>query len=109
MIWPLFNGSFEPQEHIRSYIHQWDVDSVPSQHSLNLFIHSLGTIPRAWYLHEELQHHTPYWQFLQAQFYHDFSFQGKSLEVIVALQIIKDIFFLFKIIVQDLFFYLSLP
>jgi hypothetical protein len=46
-----------------------------------------------WYVHEETRRQTTCWKILQSQFFHDFSFSGKSSEITVVLQQIKKMFF----------------
>jgi hypothetical protein len=88
-----YDGSSDPKEHVVHCIKVWKVAQLPSQFWVHQFIHSLGQIPNAWYVHEETRRQTACWEVLQSQFYHDFSFSGKSPEITLVLQQIKKMLF----------------
>jgi hypothetical protein len=46
----LFNGRSDPKVHIEHCLKQWRVAEVPSHLWIQLFLHSLGPIPKSWYI-----------------------------------------------------------
>lgn len=60
---------------------------------VHAFIHTLRTIPRAWYVQEELHPQTTYWDPLEVQFVRNFSFRGNEAHMIEALKAIKQVMF----------------
>ena len=64
------------------------------------FIHSLDTIPQAWYLIEEKKRGTGTWQVVAEKFMQCFSFKGETKLVIDALQALKRVLF-FPYIQED--------
>jgi hypothetical protein len=88
-----YDGSFDPQEHVSRCIKVWKDAQIPSQFWVHQFIHSFGKIPSAWYVHEETRRQIVGWEVLQHQFYHDFSFSGKSPELTLVLKQIKNLLF----------------
>jgi len=59
----------------------------------HLFIHSLGNIPQACYLQEELRCQTTNWEVLSTQFSRDFSFSDVDSKIVQDLRDIIGIFF----------------
>ena len=57
------------------------------------FIHSLDTIPQAWYLTEEKKRGTSTWKAVAKNFMQCFSFEGETKPVTQALQAIKRVLF----------------
>lgn len=53
------------------------------------FIHTLGTIPKDWYLMEEKKRQTTDLDTIIDQFYKDFSFHGTYEKIFEALRAIK--------------------
>jgi len=53
----------------------------------------LGEVTTNWYVHEEFQCKNACWEVLQSQFFQEFVFSGKSLEITLALQNIKKMIF----------------
>jgi hypothetical protein len=49
----LFNGESDPKAHIEHCVTQWQVAEIPSRFWVQVFPHSLGPIPKAWFMHEE--------------------------------------------------------
>jgi hypothetical protein len=66
---------------------------APSHLWVHVFLHSLGPIPKAWYIHEEARIHMNYWKTLQEQFCKDLSFTSKCPELNTVLQRIREILF----------------
>jgi hypothetical protein len=79
--------------HIEHFLKQWRVVEVPSHLWVQVFFHSLGPIPRAWYIHEETRRQMNCWQTLQEQFCKDFSFTSKYPELNIVLQRIREMIF----------------
>jgi hypothetical protein len=48
-----YDGFSDPREHVSHCIKLWEVVQLPYQFWVHHFIHSLGQIPTAWYIHEE--------------------------------------------------------
>jgi hypothetical protein len=61
----LYDGISDPREHVAHCIQVWEVVKFPSQLWVHQFIHSLGKIPVAWYIHEEARCQTICWEILQ--------------------------------------------
>lgn len=59
----------------------------------HLFIHSLGNIPQAWYLEEELKCQTTNWDVLSTQFCRDFYFSNVDQRIAQALRAIRGVLF----------------
>jgi hypothetical protein len=89
----IYDGQSNPVAHIEHCLKVWKVAQLPSYLWTHQFFHSLGTIPKAWYVHEETRRQTTCWKTLQNQFFHDFSFSGKTPEITVVLQQIKKMLF----------------
>jgi hypothetical protein len=70
----LFNGQSDPKTHIEQCVRQWQVVEVPSHLWVQVFPHSLGLIPKSWYIHEETRRQTNSWKTLADQFCKDFLF-----------------------------------
>ena len=49
----LYDRSSDPHEHVVHCIKVWEVVQLPSQFLVHQFIHLLGRIPSAWYVHED--------------------------------------------------------
>jgi hypothetical protein len=60
---------------------------------VQLFPHSLGPIPKAWYIHEETRRKTNSWKTLADKFCKDFSFTSKYPELKIVLKRIKEMLF----------------
>jgi hypothetical protein len=89
----LFNGQSDPKTHIEQCVRQWQVAEVPSHLWVQVFPHSLGLIPKSWYIHEETRRQTSSWKTLADQFCKDFSFTSKYPELKIVLQRIKEMIF----------------
>jgi hypothetical protein len=89
----IYDGQSNPVTHIEHCLQVWKVVQLPSYLWTHQFFHSLGTIPKAWYVHKETRRQTICWKTLQNQFFHDFSFSGKSPEITLVLQQIKKMLF----------------
>jgi len=89
----LFDGRSNPKMHIEHSLKQWRVAEVPSHLWVQVFFHSLGPIPKAWYIHEETRRQTKYWKILKEQFYKEFAFTSKYPELNTVLQRIKEMIF----------------
>jgi hypothetical protein len=72
---------------------QWQAVEIPSHFLVQVFPHSLGPIPKYWFIHEETKRHTNDWQMLATHFCKDFSFTSKYPELEVVLQKIKEFIF----------------
>jgi hypothetical protein len=57
---------------------------------MHLFIHTLDTILKNWYLEMEVHRETTYWEELTHNFKVTFSFEDDAPSVDTALQVIKD-------------------
>ena len=44
----LFNGQSDPKAHIEKCVKQWKVEEIPSLLWVQVFPHSLRTIPKTW-------------------------------------------------------------
>jgi hypothetical protein len=64
----LFDGQYDPKTHIKQCVRQWQVVELPSQLWVQLFPHSLGPIPKSWYIHEETKRETNNRKTLAEQF-----------------------------------------
>jgi hypothetical protein len=73
----LFNGDFDPKSHIEQCMTQWQVAKIPSCFWVQVFPHSLGPIPKTWFMHEETRRQTNDWKTLADHFCKDFSFTSK--------------------------------
>jgi hypothetical protein len=89
----LFNGQSDPKAHIEQCVRQWQVAEIPSRLWVQVFPHSLGLIPKSWYMHEETRRQTNDWKTLADQFCKDFSFTSKYPELKIVLQRIKEFLF----------------
>lgn len=49
----LFNGEYDPKAHIEQCVTQWQAVEIPSHFWVQVFPHSLGPIPKAWFIHKE--------------------------------------------------------
>jgi hypothetical protein len=87
----LFIGESDPIIHIEQCVTQWQVVDIPSLFWVKLFPHSLGPIPKAWFIHKETRRQTSDWRTLAAQFCKDFSFTSKYPELEPILQNIKEL------------------
>jgi hypothetical protein len=72
---------------------QWQVAEIPSHLWIQLFPHSLGLNPKAWYMHEETRTQTNNWKRLVDQFCKKFLFTSKYHELKIVLQRIKEFLF----------------
>jgi hypothetical protein len=90
----LFNGNFDPKTHIEQCIRQWKVAEIPSRLWVQVFSHSLGPIPKSWYIHEETRRQTSNSKTLADQFHKDLSFISKYLELKIVMQKIKKLLFI---------------
>jgi hypothetical protein len=70
----LFSGESDPKVHIEQCVTQWQVAEIPPRFWVQVFPHSLGPTPKAWFIHEETRRQTNDWQTLAAHFCKDFSF-----------------------------------
>jgi len=89
----LFEERFEPRMHIKHFLKYWKVMEVPTHLWVHVFFHSLGPIPRAWYIHEDTRRQMNCWQTLQEQFFKDLSFTSKYPKLNIVLQRIKEMIF----------------
>jgi hypothetical protein len=48
-----YDGLSDPTEHIKHCLKVWKVAQFPSQFWVHQFFHSLGMVPKSWYVHEE--------------------------------------------------------
>ena len=90
----LFNKESNPKAHIEQCMTQWQVVEIPSHLQVKVFPHSLGPIPKAWFIHEETRRQTSNWKMLEAHFCKEFSFTSKYPELEVVLQNIKEFIFI---------------
>jgi hypothetical protein len=67
---------------------------IPSLFWVQVFPHSLGQIPKSWFIHEETRRQTSDWRTLATQFCKDFSFTSKYHELERVLQNIKELIFI---------------
>jgi hypothetical protein len=49
----LFSGESDPRIHIQQCVAQWQAVEIPSHFWVQVFPHSLGPIPKSWFIHEE--------------------------------------------------------
>jgi hypothetical protein len=54
---------------------------IPSHFQAHKFFHSFGNILKSWYVHEETRRKTGCWKLIKGQFFQDFAFSSKSLEI----------------------------
>jgi hypothetical protein len=54
----LFNEHSDSKEHIEKCVTQWKVAEIQCRLWVQLFPHSLGPIPKAWFMHEETRRQT---------------------------------------------------
>jgi hypothetical protein len=64
--------------------------SIPKKEWTHLFIHTLDTIPKNWYLELEVHRETTDWEELTHNFKVTFSFEDDAPSVDTTLQVIKD-------------------
>jgi len=89
----LFNGISNPKVHIEQCVTQWKATKIPSHFSVHVFPHSLGPIPKYWFIHEETIRQTSDWRMLATHFCKIFSFTSKYFELEVVMQKIKEFHF----------------
>jgi hypothetical protein len=61
----LFDGQSDPMMHVEHCVKQWQVAKVHPRLWVQLFFHSLGVIPKPWYIHEEIIRQTSCWKMLK--------------------------------------------
>ena len=89
----LFIEESDLRIHIEQCVTQWQVAEIPSLLWVQVFPHSLGPLPKTWFIHEETRIQTSDYRTLAAQFCKDFSFKSKYLEIELILQKIKELLF----------------
>jgi hypothetical protein len=73
---------------LQSVLAQWR--SVPKQEWTHLFVHTLDTIPKNWYIELEVHKETRDWEELTKNFKVTFSFENNNPLIDSALQVIKN-------------------
>jgi hypothetical protein len=89
----LFNGESDPRIHIEQSATQSQATGIPSHFWIQVFPHSIGPIPKSWFIHGETKRQNNDWQTMETHFCKEFSFKSKYLELEVALQKIKQFLF----------------
>lgn len=82
-----YDGQNEPRIHVGACIEAWKQRSVDEW--VHLFVQTLGTIPKNWYIEIELCRGTKDWSLLIYGFKLTFGFESKYLEINDALEVIK--------------------
>jgi hypothetical protein len=57
----LFDGRFDPKVYIEHCLKHCQIVEVPSHLWVQVFIHSLGPVPKSWYIHEDTRRQTRCW------------------------------------------------
>jgi hypothetical protein len=86
-----YTGLIFPIEHVTQCIVAWRL--IPKQEWKHLFIHTLHTIPKNWYLELEVHGETTDWEEITHNFKVTFSFEYEAPLVDTTLQDIKDTIF----------------
>ena len=89
-----YQWTSDPRAHLKSCEEQWRGLGYPQELWVHQFIHSLDTIPQAWYLEEERKMGTGSWREVIDKFFRCFSLEGETELVTRALQAIKGVLFL---------------
>jgi hypothetical protein len=61
-----YDGLSNPVEHIQHCLRAWKDAQLPSYIWRHNFFHSLGIVPKYWYVHEETRRKTTCWKILQS-------------------------------------------
>ena len=80
-----YHGTSDPRHHFWACEEQWRSTRYPEELWVHRFIHSLGTIPQAWYLEEERKRETRSWQVVADKFVWCFLFEGETAQESQAL------------------------
>jgi hypothetical protein len=75
-------------EHVTQCIATWN--KVPRKEWTHLFVHTLDTIPKNWYLELEVHRETADWEELTQNFKVTFSFEDDAPLIDSTLQVIKN-------------------
>jgi hypothetical protein len=77
-----------PTDHLTQCTVTWS--SVPKKEWMHLFVHTLDTIPKNWYIELEVHRGTTDWEYLTHNFKVTFNFEDDAPSVDTTLQIIKN-------------------
>jgi hypothetical protein len=83
-----YSGLSCPTDHVTKCIVQWR--SVPRQEWTHLFVHTLDTIPKNWYIELEVHRGTGDWEELTRNFKVTFSFENNNPLIDSTLQVLKE-------------------
>lgn len=83
-----YSGLNDPREHILTCGYIWN--EVPRDIWTHMFVHTLNTIPKNWYIQLEMRRETVSWEALTSNFVHTFSAYEDDLMVETALQLEKE-------------------
>jgi len=88
-----YRRNLDPKKHLEDYTKKWEREKVPKEISMHLLKHTLGTIPQAWYIQEEICRQTTDWDIMSNQFNSSFSFKDVDRRMIETFYAIKKILF----------------
>ena len=88
-----YSGTSNPQDHLRTCEEQWRSIGYPKELWAHRFVHSLDTIPHAWYLEEERKRGTSSWTEVARKFARCFSFMEDTDLESQALHAIRVVLF----------------
>ena len=86
-------GTSNPQDHLQTCEEQWRSIGYQEEMWVHRFVHSLDTIPHAWYLEEERKRGTSSWMEVARKFVRCFSFTGDTELESQALHAIRAVMF----------------
>jgi len=89
----LYQGHTSPEIHIKACTKELKKNEVHVELWVNYFIHTLGPIPKDWYLKEEMTRKTSIWDVLVSQFCVDFNFSNEYVCLVEYLKVVKRVSF----------------